>query len=427
MVLMSTRRSSRKLVYKRGRIYWTSFDGQRVSTGKKSEVAAIAWRAIEERRRADPAYAAAQSTTLLDAVKLFNAELVSGGRAHATRVYYVGKLGHLLRVLGDDRRLATIDNRAVEDEFVKVRLEEEASRRELSKELSALRGVLSLARHRGLYAWDPVLVMPRKFAAPYVPRERYLTPDQLASVLGHMSPHRAAWVAFSAATGARAGEVNRARRADVDIAARTVVIHATKTGRRDRLVPILDHALPLLERCLRDGDGKGGALFTEWMSSNTSRDIGKACEAVGVPRMSPNDIRRSLATWLVQAGAPTYLVAFMLGHKSSSMVEKVYGRMTAGAVGALLKKTPVQVKHNGEAAIDSEGFRRVDSNHDSENQKTICPPSPLLAIGNFPSEVPCPRMGWSADSGGHWYKLSTIEGALFGDVLDTALGIGGAS
>jgi hypothetical protein len=45
-----------------------------------------------------------------------------------------------------------------------------------------------------------------------------------------------------------------------------------------------------------------------------------------IPFVSPNDLRRAFASWLVH---PLLVVAALLGHSSTRVVEKVYGRLSA--------------------------------------------------------------------------------------------------
>ncbi|MDF1565862.1 MAG: tyrosine-type recombinase/integrase [Deltaproteobacteria bacterium] len=73
--------------------------------------------------------------------------------------------------------------------------------------------------------------------------------------------------------------------------------------------------------------------------SNVRIDLQAACAAAGVPRVSPNDLRRTCASWMVQGGVSNPKVAAWLGHTSTQMVDKVYGhldleslREAAGAV-----------------------------------------------------------------------------------------------
>jgi hypothetical protein len=53
----------------------------------------------------------------------------------------------------------------------------------------------------------------------------------------------------------------------------------------------------------------------------------RSASIAGAPRLSPNDLRRTFASWLKQQSVDSLVVAHMLGHTSSRMVEAVYGRL----------------------------------------------------------------------------------------------------
>jgi integrase len=46
-----------------------------------------------------------------------------------------------------------------------------------------------------------------------------------------------------------------------------------------------------------------------------------------IPKVSPNDLRRTFASWLIQNGADRFTVATLMGHTSTRMIEKVYGKL----------------------------------------------------------------------------------------------------
>ncbi len=52
--------------------------------------------------------------------------------------------------------------------------------------------------------------------------------------------------------------------------------------------------------------------------ANVGRDLPRACERAGVPRCTPNDLRRTFASWLVQAGESLLVVSRLLGHGSTT-------------------------------------------------------------------------------------------------------------
>ena len=69
-----------------------------------------------------------------------------------------------------------------------------------------------------------------------------------------------------------------------------------------------------------------GLVVSHW--GNVRRDLHAACDRAGIPRVSPNDLRRTFASWLKQAGTDSMVVAKLMGHTSTEMVERVYGQLT---------------------------------------------------------------------------------------------------
>ena len=58
------------------------------------------------------------------------------------------------------------------------------------------------------------------------------------------------------------------------------------------------------------------------------RDLAEACTRAGIERCGPNDLRRTFASWEVEAGVPLFPIAQAMGHKNTRMLERVYGRQT---------------------------------------------------------------------------------------------------
>ncbi len=55
--------------------------------------------------------------------------------------------------------------------------------------------------------------------------------------------------------------------------------------------------------------------------------------------MEPSPSRRTCATWLRQAGVEPHLIALVLVHVDSRMVEKVYGRMPTDSLAEALRRS----------------------------------------------------------------------------------------
>ena len=340
-------------VYKRGKHYWASWteNGRTVrrSTRKHDRKAAELVAARWEREHADPDHAAASTAKLGEAMIRFLAECEQQDKAAATVKMYRQKCGTLQRILGEDLLLANINARKV-DAFIAARRKEPVAfdadgqptryvtPNTIHKELVALRGVLKLARRRGEFKKDPKEILPIGFATKYEPRNRKLTLDQAAKVMQELPAHRAAVVAFILATSSRKSEALNQHRADARLADGLVHVTGTKTAGSDRYVPVMPFVRGLLEFAVANGGGKDPKLFKPWPSMR--RDILAACKRAGAPPATPNDLRRTLATWLIERAVPNHLVARVLGHVDTTMVDRVYGKASDAAIAQLIVDYP---------------------------------------------------------------------------------------
>ncbi len=234
--------------------------------------------------------------------------------------FYRIKAGHLLRLLGGNLSLARLSRDSLR-RYIRLRQEEGASDSTVNKELSTLKRALKLAHESGLLAADPAEIVPR-FRVRYQPRDRWLTPDQVRRLLGELRSHRQLWVLVATLAGARASEVERLRWEQVDLGRGWVLLPGTKTAKSRRRVPIA----PPLAEALRRVRRPSGIVVAPWL--NVRRDLDQACTRAKIPSVTPNDLRRTFASWLKQAGNDSMVVAKLLGHSTTRMVELVYGHLS---------------------------------------------------------------------------------------------------
>lgn len=326
-------------LYRRGRIYWAhrTVNGakERKSTGhtdkRLAEAVVLSW----HRGDIDPTTRAA-ATTLKSALVALIDERRARGRAAGTLMMHAQKSAALLDVLGERITLDRVDAAAV-DRYIEARLAARVTRSTIGKELSTLRGALRLARRRGLYHMDHGQVMPIGWSNEYEPRTRHLTPIELPRLLAELQRSgRAAHVAFIVATGLRWGESLRAERADVDLTTWTVVPRGTKTKRSKDPVPIAPSCRGLLSLSV-DGAPKKGTMFAVWHS--VRRDLAAACARAKIAAVTPNDLRRTTASWLVQSGVDLFAVSKVLRHVDTRMVERVYGQVPTDALRTMLARS----------------------------------------------------------------------------------------
>ena len=214
------------------------------------------------------------------------------------------------------------------DSYISTRRAEGAAENTIGKELVVLRKALKLARNHGIWEGDVNAILPVGFSPAYEPRRRSLTPEDVSKLLAELRPDRAARVAFIVASSASWSPTNNARREDIAADFSRVHVRGTKRSTRDRVVPaVLPVQRELLRFAAKHGEGADGFLFRNW--SSAVRDIKAACKRAGLEPCSPNDLRRTFAVWLRSAGAPPDLIAPCMGHRDSTMVERVYGRLSA--------------------------------------------------------------------------------------------------
>jgi len=324
------------------RVWWAAWTENKVtvrhstkcSTKAAAEVVVARW----ERERADPVYAAAQGATFgVEAGRFLKAceGAVSRGRmAPETLGMYRQKAGVLVRIIGVDTRLSVFDATTFpayleqrRAEFREDR-EKEITESTLYKEWVAFRQILRTAWREGRFGRDPASLKPQHFGPEYKPRETALSWEQVDKLIGSLPANRAPAVCFALGCGARRREVFRARSGDVDLDKNRVHIRGTKTEAADATLPIVPLMRRLMERA-------APIPFPAW--ENARRDLAVACTKAGVPVVTWNDLRRTFASLLVQAGVPPHIVAKLLRHRTTAMVDRVYGRQTADSLEELVK------------------------------------------------------------------------------------------
>jgi integrase len=394
-------------LFRRGRTWYATFyeNGERVQRTTKcmdrraAELVAREW----ERDAADPETAVLLAATLSEALELLlrtrSEEARAGRRSQGTVDFYRTKCGHLTRVFEHDEhgtfkpfRLAALRARDV-DGFISTRRVEGAAENTINKELIALRASLKLARRAGLWRGDPAAICPIAFAPEYKPRKRALSPSEVQRLVAQLTADRAAAVAFMIATSAEWGAVVRAQRADIDASARLVLVRGTKRTTRWREVPLVSDAQrTLIKYAIEHAQGVDGALFLPWQ--NVRRDLAQACDRAGIEPCTPNDLRRTCATWLRQLGAPPDLIAPVMGHADTRMVERVYGRLPINDLTRRLQLAIGQTDCSTGATdcSDSGGFLALNApTRDDGNAKT-----PAVAEAVVPRDrIELPTRGFS--------------------------------
>lgn len=118
--------------------------------------------------------------------------------------------------------------------------------------------------------------------------------------------------------GLRVSELVGVNDSDIDMDSGTVKV--VGKGNRERLAPIGKHACAALSAWI-DVRGVASATFTNYLGGQLStrsvqKLVDKYAEKAGLGKMSPHDLRHSMATHLLDHGADIRAVQEMLGHAS---------------------------------------------------------------------------------------------------------------
>ncbi|MGM0984694.1 MAG: tyrosine-type recombinase/integrase [Pseudomonadota bacterium] len=158
-------------------------------------------------------------------------------------------------------------------------------------------------------------------------RERYLTPPEARRLFEalHTSPNSLLTpiVALLLLTGARRGEVLKARWEEINWAQRRWRIPLPKSGEA-RHVPLSDEALQLLAKRREVTD-------SEWVFANPKtgepfqtiyNSWDAARKRAGLPDLRLHDLRHSFASFLINAGHSLYEVQKLLGHRQVTTTQR---------------------------------------------------------------------------------------------------------
>ncbi len=316
---------------------WTDISGKRHRRSLRTTDAKVARERLRGHELAATPQARGRKQRISEAIGYMISTLVD--KAEDTREMYREKGRRIAKTLGDPF-VHEVD-RDMLSGYVAKRLNEndpehgQASPHTVSKELITIRRALREAHDRGVLPTMPAF--PR-FSPRYVPREVWLTEAQFDLLCAEIHPKRVLWVSLAALGGMRAGEIERLGWSNA--IERLMRVPGTKTSDARRTIPIAPALKYLLDQV--PSATRRGKVVERW--GNVRRDLRAAVTRANrklaakaaelgrehevIPFVSPNDLRRTFASWLVQNGVPLHVVAKLLGHSSTRMVERVYGKLS---------------------------------------------------------------------------------------------------
>lgn len=202
--------------------------------------------------------------------------------------------------------------------------------RTANQTLALLRSMLNLGMDWGLLPPGPnPCLRIKKF--PEVSRERFVKPDELPNLWAAIQaePNPFIRVAFFVGilTGARRDEVLTARWSDLDLQQGIWTIPDTKAG-RSHVIPLPRPAVAMIQQLPRL-EGNPFVFCGRWGRShlvNVAKPWKRIRKEAGLEDVRIHDLRRTLGSWLVAAGASLPLIGKALNHTNVSTTQ-VYARL----------------------------------------------------------------------------------------------------
>ena len=164
---------------------------------------------------------------------------------------------------------------------------------------------------------------------PAKPRDRYLTRDELATLLEHIeTPHVKLFVVLAVTTGARMSALLELTWDRVDLARGVIDLNPAgrhQTNKRRAVVPIAPRADAELRK---NYEGRLTEYVIEY-GGGPVKSVKKALQAAskrsGV-QCSAHVFRHTAGVWMAEADVPMQKIAQYLGHTSTRVTETTYAR-----------------------------------------------------------------------------------------------------
>jgi integrase len=213
--------------------------------------------------------------------------------------------------------------------------------------LTILKAALNHAYHNGRAVSDDAWRRVRPFREVDAARLRYLSRDECRRLLNACPEDFRGLVRGALFSGCRYGELIRCCVEDINGDAGTLLIREAKSG-RPRHVP-LDAEARAFFATLCAGRRPSERLFVRangapWGKAHQIRPMAEASQAARLePAANFHCLRHTWASHRVMAGAPLIVVAQVLGHSDSRMVEKHYGHLARSYVQEVIERTALGI------------------------------------------------------------------------------------
>jgi integrase len=186
--------------------------------------------------------------------------------------------------------------------------------------LALIRSIL----RKAMLDWEWIEKVPRiRLYKEAKRRIRWLTAEQVQTLLTELAPHQRDMVLFALSTGLRQGNVLQLEWSQVDLARQVCWIHPDQAKARKAIhVPLNSVAMAVVTQQI----GKHPThVFTylgnpiKWANTKSWQN---ALLRAGIENFRWHDLRHTWASWLAQLGTPLNVLQELGGWESESMVRR---------------------------------------------------------------------------------------------------------
>ena len=211
-------------------------------------------------------------------------------------------------------------------EYAKSRAKDGLTQWSIVTELRRLSNAMNWSAKHGLIERAPVVWRPQEPRG----RERWLTKDEVARLINSARAHHIKlYIILAISTAARPEALLTLTWDRVDMDAGLIFLDdptRERTNKGRATVPINDTAKAALS------EARAGALtpyvieYAHDRVRSMKKGFADAVKRSGIDHCTPNDLRRTAASWMVMAGIPIEVVARYLGHSNPRITYRIYGR-----------------------------------------------------------------------------------------------------
>lgn len=248
---------------------------------------------------------------------------------------------------GEDTPLKHVTPERVH-QFMQERREQGKSAATINAEIAHLAHLFTWANKLKLTTHHPAKGI-RKLRANR--KERYLTRDEIRTVLDKTDGDLHDMVMLALGTGMRASEVLSLDRDHVDLKRGVVTLADTKNGDK-RVVPLPPQVVAMLSQRpipLRE-------WFPGWHLARLTQATRRVVKRIGLKDVTFHTFRHTFASHAVMAGVDLYTLAKLLGHRTLDMVQRyahlapahLQAATDRAAEAVFAAEVPRQVPHEGE-------------------------------------------------------------------------------